>query len=317
MRNLSESAPIHPRGDHRCYRRRAAALMPLTLAIFLVSSPALSREADDLFMSSSRELYEKYARAAKAWATTQDSDSEMPALSTSDIVPRSSEASRPRSIDVGRCSRPAGGVEGEIKGSLSQLSDLAVEVAWLRYLLRKSGFSSNMFEPDLVRWEKKRLQAMDIWKAGKSPRLDDLVRRIESRRAKARQDLPEITVLAGCHVSILERAFLSPIPDNGWAWYIDPFRWEVCRIEGINPWDTEHCGWKQATPSGAMPFRGTYYVQGRWPDGAIFRGTLKIKGELEGRKYPVYTVHSQNSNPGNPIFYGDDEEPPPTQDANE
>jgi hypothetical protein len=103
---------------------------------------------------------------------------------------------------------------------------------------------------------------------------DRLVIMLSHYRHRFNPSLPYLTRDTGCGAGDQIVTILAE-PKDGRVYLISEFFYELCKAQGIDPFDTDRCSqWEEVVNQGIAFVAGRYYYLARWPDGAIRKGPI-------------------------------------------
>ena len=235
-----------------------------------------------------REEYELFKRAARQVALDGQMPGPHPLFPDAD------------SFDVYDCSfgsraREAGAEAGGKPG----LQEAALGFAEMESSLRKAGYSEAVTRDPLAAFEAELLaQAGSAPSSGGDSNGADAVSatfgvlagRLEANRSRLQPEAPPIVSEGGCGAGEVATRFVAS-PPNGRIWLASKFSYNVCRVQGLDPWDRGRCQrWTEANQDQADFLSGRYVYQAEWPDGHVERGERTVAAASEDDEAQVITV---------------------------
>lgn len=215
-------------------------------------------------------------------------------------------ADNPPTYDVVDCNSGVDLPEG-MDPYQAALAEVALDVARMRFELRRLGYRKEIYEQPLLEYEREALadieeeRALGSFSETAPTELDasedaqpeepvdysewqdrgtpKLAREMNARRTRLQPRLPEIIYEGGCGAG--EADFkIKLVPANGQLWLINAFAFRVCERKVGDPWNHNACGWTQYSDGEDTMASGRYMFEARWPDGTVRRGAKILQGDM-------------------------------------
>jgi|GEM_PF-2958361 len=171
---------------------------------------------------------------------------------------------------------------------------LAFEMAYFRHSLRAGLFRTAEYEPILVAFETRAVNALYQRSRNRAdtvqyPDIRGLVARLELVRAQRDPGRPGLTYVATCAYRTNFPVVVRAVPEDGRVWFISRFNFRLCEALGKNPWSRPQCSlWRESDNGISNPLFGEIVYQARWPDGREGKGDRTIQqARREGAKLVI------------------------------